>query len=596
MLVRQEYGGQSRDPQYTEQTGRCWEQCLLLEEEGFVEPSIAEVTALLTEPGAMFEIEEQVIRGIPTKTWKTAPPSLQIVLTMSRLHADKPFLVYEDERTSFEQHFRQCARLAHCMVEDWGLRKGDRVAIAMRNFPEWSLAFWAAAVAGAIVVPLNAWWAGEELEYGLQDSGSRFLFCDAARAERIVPHLGALALEHIVVARGESSIRQAIPFAALVEGADDELALPEIELEPEDDATLFYTSGTTGRPKGALGTHRNICSNLVNLAFAQARGALRSGMPFPPPLDAPQRAQLLSVPFFHATGCHSVLAANVAFGGKLVMMHKWDPERALELIEREQITSFGGVPAMVWQVLESPGFARRDLSSVTSVAYGGAPAAPELVRRIKEAFPSVAPGNGYGLTETSSVSTFNFGVDYERKPDSVGMPVPVCEVRVVGFDGADVPVGEVGEIWIKGPHVVKGYWNNPEATAETFTEGWLHSGDLGRVDEEGFVYIVDRAKDMLIRGGENIYCVEIESVLYDHPDVIDAAVVGMPHKVLGEEVAAAVQVRSGSRVTQEDLQRHVGQHLAAFKVPVRIDLRAEPLPRNPSGKILKAALKKEMAS
>jgi len=558
-------------------------------------PSITEVTAELTQPGAMFEIEERVIRGVRIKTWKNAPSSLRLVLEMSRVHGDKPFLVYEDERTSFETHYRQCARLAHRMVGEWGLRKGDRVAIAMRNFPEWSVAFWAAAAAGAIVVPLNAWWTGEELEYGLSDSGSRFLFCDADRAKRIVPHLGALRLERIAVARGESGLSQAVPFASLLADAGGDVAFPDVDLEPEDDATLFYTSGTTGRPKGALGTHRNICGNLVSLAFAQARGALRSGAPFPPPADAPQPAQLISVPFFHATGCHSVLAANTAFGGKLVMMYKWDPERALELIERERISSFGGVPAMVWQVLESPSFSQRDLSSVRNVAYGGAPAAPELVRRIKEAFPTVAPGNGYGLTETSSVTTMNFGVDYERKPDSVGVPVPVCEVRVVGSAGDDLPAGEVGEIWIKGPNVVTGYWHKPEATAETFTEGWLHSGDLGRVDDEGFVYIVDRAKDMVIRGGENVYCVEVESVLYDHPDVIDAAVVGLPHKVLGEEVAAVVQLRSGSTATQEDLQRYVAQHLAAFKVPVRIDLRAEPLPRNPSGKILKAVLKREMA-
>ncbi len=557
-------------------------------------PSIAEVTALLTQPGAMFEIEEREIRGIPTKTWKNAPSSLRLVLEMSRVHGDKPFLVYEDERTSFEGHFRQCARLACRMVDEWGLRKGDRVAIAMRNFPEWSVAFWSAAAAGAVVVPLNAWWTGDELEYALSDSGARFLFCDAERAKRIAPHLGALTLERIAVARGECAIPRATAFSPLTAGSGD-VTFPDVQLDPEDDATIFYTSGTTGRPKGALGTHRNICGNLLSLAFAQARGALRGGMTFPPPADAPQTAQLMSVPLFHATGCHSVLAANTAFGGKLVMMYKWDPGRALELIERERLSTFGGVPAMVWQVLESPSFATRDLSSVRSVAYGGAPAAPELVRRIKEVFPSVAPGNGYGLTETSSVSTFNFGPDYERKPESVGLPVPVCEVRIVGLDGRDLPVGEVGEIWIKGPNVVKGYWNKPDATAETFTDGWLHSGDLGRVDEEGFVYIVDRAKDMLIRGGENVYCVEVESVLYTHPDVIDAAVVGIPHRVLGEEVAAVVQVRSGSRVTSEDLQRHVAQHLASFKVPVRIDLRGEPLPRNPSGKILKAVLKQEMA-
>jgi len=209
-------------------------------------------------------------------------------------------------------------------------------------------------------------------------------------------------------------------------------APPDVALDPDDEATIFYTSGTTGKPKGALGTHRNVCSNLVSLAFSQARGALRSGSQFPPPADRPQQAQLISVPFFHATGCHAILVGNTAFGGKLVMMYKWDPERALELIERERLTSFGGVPSMVWQVLESPSFSRRDLSSVLSVGYGGAPAAPDLVRRIKQAFPAVSPGNGYGLTETSSITTFNIGEDYVRKPESVGMPVPVCEVKAVG--------------------------------------------------------------------------------------------------------------------------------------------------------------------
>jgi long-chain acyl-CoA synthetase len=253
---------------------------------------------------------------------------------------------------------------------------------------------------------------------------------------------------------------------------------------------------------------------------------------------------------------------------------------------------------MVWQVLESPSFSQRDLSSVRTVSYGGAPAAPELVRRIKEAFPAASPGNGYGLTETSSVTTFNSGADYVAKPDTVGVPVPVCEVKVVDPDGTPVPPGEVGELWIKGPNVVKGYWNKAEATAESFTDGWLHSGDLARIDDEGFIAIVDRAKDMVIRGGENVYCVEVESVLYDHPEVMDAAVVGLPHKVLGEEVAAVVQVRedAGAEVTAEALQAHVASHLAAFKVPVRIDIRHHPLPRNANGKILKKQLKEEMTA
>jgi len=249
---------------------------------------------------------------------------------------------------------------------------------------------------------------------------------------------------------------------------------------------------------------------------------------------------------------------------------------------------------MVWQVLEHPDFKTRDLSSVQAVGYGGAPAAPELVRRIKEQFPKSSPSQGYGLTETSSVTTLNSSFDYEQRPDSVGAPVPVCDLKIVGEGGKEVPIGEIGEIWIFGPNVVKGYWNKPEATAETFPDGWLKSGDVGRIDEEGFLYILDRAKDMLIRGGENVYCVEVESVLYQHPDVMDAAVVGIPHRVLGEEVGAVVQLVPDSKTTELDLREHVAKHLASFKVPIKVEIRKEPLPRNANGKILKRDLKKDM--
>jgi long-chain acyl-CoA synthetase len=302
------------------------------------------------------------------------------------------------------------------------------------------------------------------------------------------------------------------------------------------------------------------------------------------------------VPFFHATGCHSVLVANLAAGNRLVIMHKWDAGRALELIERERVTTFGGVPAMVWQVIEHPDFARRDLSSLRAVAYGGAPAAPELVRAIEELFPGRLPSNGYGLTETSSVTTVNAGADYVRRPDSVGVPIPVCDVKVVDDDGRVLPTGEVGELWIKGPNVVKGYWNKPHETAESFSDGWLHSGDLARIDDEGFVYIVDRAKDLVIRGGENISSVEVEAALFEHPAVTDAAVIGIPHPVLGEEVGAVVHTMPGAAVTEDELREHVAARLAAFKVPARIWFWAEALPRNPAGKILKRQLKQQLLS
>ncbi len=565
-------------------------------------PSVAEVTAALTAPGQMFEMEEVVIRGISTRTWKNAPRSLRQVLEQSRSFGDRDFLVYEDDHLGFETHYRSAAQLASKLVSEFGVRQGDRVAIAMRNFPEWSIGFWAAASIGAVLVPLNAWWTGPELEYGLADSGSVLLFCDEERLERVGEHLGALpGLRTIIVAKAEAPelAHGARHFSEILGAVSPDAELPPVTIDPEDDATIFYTSGTTGRPKGALGTQRNICTNLLSLVFASSRAAARSADD--PRLAAnaqtrtsDQNVYLLSVPFFHATGCHSILVANLAFGGKIVIMYKWDPGRALELIERERVTTFGGVPAMVWQVLEHPDFAKRDISSVKSVGYGGAPAAPELVRRIEAMFPGRTPSNGYGLTETSSVTTMNSGTDYMRKSDSVGVPVAVCDVKVVGPEGEAMPIGSVGELWIKGPNVVKGYFNKPEATAAGFTDGWLHSGDIARLDDEGFVYIVDRAKDMIIRGGENVYCVEVEAALFEHPAVSDAAVIGIPHEVLGEEVGAVVHLSPGFSATEDELRHHVAARLAAFKVPVRIWFYSDPLPRNPAGKILKRELREEL--
>jgi long-chain acyl-CoA synthetase len=592
--------------------------------------SIDEANATLTAPGQMFEVEEIDIRGVETRIWKNCPASLRVVLDLSRGHGDKDFLIYEDERTTFEEHYRIAASIARALDQRFGVGKGDRVSIAMRNLPEWSMAFWAVASAGAVAVPLNAWWTGSELQYGLMDSGTSVVFVDAERLQRIRPHLGDLpGLKAVVVTYEDRAEHHAITdspvpivhFSELVADAAAEPTFPDVTLDPEDDATIFYTSGTTGKPKGAVGTHRNICTNLMSLFFINTRSGLRDE----PTLDdqkqtetgdgadgkdgaghknTGQTAYLLSVPFFHATGCHAVLVGNTAAGGKLVLMHHWDPERALEMIERERITIFGGVPAMVMQVLDSPNFSVRDTSTIRGIAYGGAPAPPELVRRISQHFPAGSPSNGYGLTETSSITTMNNGDDYRQKPESVGPPVPVCEVAVVpeDFDGSipteDLPHGPdvKGELWIKGPNVVRGYWNKPEETGATFTEGWLHSGDVARIDEDGFVYIVDRAKDIVIRGGENVYSVEVEATLFEHPAVADVAVIGVPHPVLGEEVGAAVVLRPGTSVSADELALFVRDRMAGFSVPTHIWFRSEPLPRNPQGKVLKRELRDALIS
>ena len=563
--------------------------------------SLSEVEGELTAPGQFLEMEEVEIRGIPTRIWKNAPKTLLDVFDQSRAHGDADFLVYADgdgrdtDRVDFSTHYALAATFATRLREDYGVRPGDRVAIAMRNFPEWVVAFWGAAAAGAVVVPLNAWWSGEELEYGLSDSGSAVAVVDQQRLVEITPRLGALDLRGLVVARADGAVGEADRMEDLL--ADVVEARPDVSIDSDDDATIFYTSGTTGRPKGALGTHRNITTNLFSLLWSgartQARWEIEAAEPDP---DAPQASSLLTVPLFHATGCHSYLQSATAFGSKMVMMYRWDAARALELIEQERITTFGGVPSMVLQVLEHPDFGRYDTSTVANVGYGGAPAPPDIVRRIKEGFGvDVSPSNGYGLTETSSVTTQNGGQDYVAKPDSVGPPVPVCDVRAVNDAGDEVPQGQLGELWIKGPNVVKGYWGKPDATAESFTDGWLHSGDIARIDEEGFVFIVDRAKDMVIRGGENVYSVQVESVLFEHPDVVEAAVFGVPHRILGEEVAAAITLSQGSTLSTDDLGAYCRERLARFEVPTVWDIRYEDLPRSPQGKILKRVLREQLA-
>ncbi len=466
--------------------------------------TIAEANATLTAPGQMFEMQELDIRGVPTRTWKNAPPSLRTVLDMSLQHGDATFMVYEDERISFAEHYRAACTLAHRLQSEFKIQPGDRVAIVMRNLPEWITAFWAAALAGAIVVPLNAWWSAEELHYGLEDSASQVAFVDTERAARLRPVLGNLVAFSALIVADEHrttgavlSVKQADgstpysewPFPLALGAVDENATPPDVGIDPEDDATIFYTSGTTGRPKGAVGTHRNICTNLMNLFFLNTRGQLRYTTPLVDTApERPQPSYLLSVPLFHVTGCHAVMVTHLAMGGKLVMMHHFDPERALELIEKERVVTFGGVPAMAMQVLDSPNFAKYDTSSIKGVSYGGAPAPPDLVRRIRAAWPVGQPSNGYGLTETSSVTSMNTGADYIAKPDSIGPPVPVTDVAIVPEDfTGDEPDDSLakgpdvrGELWVKGPQVVRGYWHRPDATALTFTKGWLHTGDIAR--------------------------------------------------------------------------------------------------------------------
>lgn len=566
--------------------------------------SLAAATAALTAPGQMFETEPLTLDGVEMTVWKHAARTLGQILELSRNHGDNDFLVYEDQRVTFAEHYRIVATLAS-HLGDIGVSRGDRVAIAARNIPQWVEAFWATIAVGAISVPLNAWWTTDELLYGLTDSGAHVAFVDEERLERLLPVLDELPdLSTLVVFSLDPSNREplathgrvaVVRFEEFLDEVDPAATIAPLAVEPDDVATIFYTSGTTGKPKGAVGTHRNIITNLMNLFFIGQRATMRFGESG----ERRQNASLLNIPLFHATGCLATMVVNTAAGGKLVMAHHFDPAQALGLIESEQLTMIGGVPTIVMQLLDHPEFDRFDTSSVRNISYGGAPAPPDLVRRIREAFPLAQPGNGYGLTETSAAIALNSGPDYIERPASCGPAVPVCDVAIVpeDFEG-DEPdpafiarVGERGELWVKGPNVSTGYWGKPAESRRTFTRGWLHTGDIARLDEDGFIYILDRAKDMIIRGGENVYSVIVEAALFEHPDVAECAVIGVSHPTLGEEVAAVVVLREGRRVDAEDLARHVAHRLAKFEVPTRFYFRAAPLPRNPQGKVLKRELR-----
>jgi long-chain acyl-CoA synthetase len=314
----------------------------------------------------------------------------------------------------------------------------------------------------------------------------------------------------------------------------------------------------------------------------------------PAPGDSFPPVFILIVPLFHVTGCVPVMLSCFASGLKLVIMYRWDADRALELIERERVTNFVGVPTQSWDLLESPRFADFDTSSLVSVGGGGAPAPPELVRRVESSFKTGRPSIGYGMTETNAYGPQNGGDDYISHPTSTGRATPILEIEVRDPDGRALAPGERGEIWFKGANLIRGYWQKPEATAETIVDGWLRSGDIGRIDDEGFVYVEDRAKDMVLRGGENVYCAEVEAAIYEHPQVYEAAVFGMPHERLGEEVAAAVVLRPGATVTADELREHVGERLASFKVPAHVVVHETALPRNAAGKILKRALREQL--
>ncbi|WP_308307516.1 class I adenylate-forming enzyme family protein [Streptomyces sp. ISL-10] len=537
----------------------------------------------LTAAGAPFA----VVRGEDgALRYEGGPRTLREFVEATWGYGDRPFLIAESRTYTYGEFFAAASALACRFTDVYGLRPGDRAAIAMRNHPEWQIAFWAAQLAGLVAVPLNAWWTGEELAYALDDSTPRVLLVDGERLPRVEAWRRANRVRTVVF-HHDGETAEGVERYEDFDAPDPLAAPPAVDVAAESDATIIYTSGTTGRPKGAVATQLAQAGATVHPRYHATASALGRGLL---PGQGATPVSLMTFPFFHVAA-FTTLYAMMGVGGALVLMRKWDAEQALALIEQHRVTHYSGVPTTALQLLDAAERAGAGLESLTNLSTGGAPAPPDLVARLTAAHGRrIEPRNGYGLTETSGGMLANFGDAYRTHPSSVGRPAPAVEVRIAGPGGEPLPEGEVGELWLRGQGVVRGYWRDERATAEAFHDGWFRTGDLATV-RDGRVGVVDRIKDMVIRGGENVYCVEVEAVLHDHPDVEDAAVLGVPHPVLGEEVAAVVRLRPGATVDAEELRAHVGTVLAAFKVPAHVVLRAEPLPRNPTGKILKRELR-----
>ncbi|MEV6207367.1 class I adenylate-forming enzyme family protein [Kitasatospora sp. NPDC051914] len=546
------------------------------------EDSLAVVTrvrASLSAPGAPFEAEP----GPRGPRYVRGPGTLRELLDATLAHGDRPFLLAGDRTVTYAEHHAAASALAHRCRTVYGLRPGDRVAIAMRNLPEWQTAFWAAQSAGLVAVPLNAWWGAEELAYALDDCAPGLIVADPERTARTAGWAAAHGVPLLTVGvDGPHDRFEDLPASGP--------PAPEPSAGPEDVATVIYTSGTTGRPKGVVATHANWCAGAHTPRFFAAQAALCRGAS---PQAAPPPAVLMTFPFFHVAAFTTMLLVMAA-GGRAVLMHRWEPDTARGLIDRHGVSTFVGVPTTALGLLDAADAAGDPLAGLTMISTGGAPAPPGLAPRIARRFGGrVEARNGYGLTETCGGVTANVGARYLARPDSIGRPCPAVEARIAGPDGAVLPDGLVGELQLRGQAVFLGYRGDPQATAAAFTaDGWFRTGDLARL-QDGELSVVDRLKDVVIRGGENVYCGEVEGVLLGHPGVADAAVVGVPHPLLGEEVAAVVVPRPGAEPDAEALRAHAAARLAAFKVPAHVVFRTEPLPRNPTGKILKRALREE---
>jgi acyl-CoA synthetase (AMP-forming)/AMP-acid ligase II len=546
--------------------------------------------AQLTAAGAPYEVATD---DSGMRYYTLAPSDLREALSVGRNHGDREFLIYEGERRSFNQLLDEADALA-AALQAHGIAKGDRVALAMRNYPEWMAAFVAIVSIGAVVVPVNSWGQPADVAFTVEDAGARLVICDQQRYDGISARMGDQGI-HALIAR-PTDPDDAASLQAFIDDCPQDAPEP-VALSGDDVAMIMYTSGTSGKPKGAVSTHRAICQALFNMECAAIAAAMTNGELIGAMLERGfEPTSLLAVPLFHVSGCHAQFLANLRGGRRIVMMYKWDVDRALRYIEEERVTTLAAAPSMVLDLLESRKFAETDTSSLFSVGVGGA-ATPQRVRSLlQEKMPQNFSGTGYGMTETNAQGASLTGRAFHEKPGTAGFPHPICDIRIADEAGAEIPQGDTGEIWVRSVTNIREYWNRPDANASDFRDGWLKTGDIGYLDADGFLFLADRAKDMVIRGGENIYPIEIENELLEHPAVREVAVVGLPHERWGEEVAAVVCLHEGATLDEAALVEFARSRLAGYKVPTRVFFWDQPLPRNATNKVLKRDIKEALAA
>jgi long-chain acyl-CoA synthetase len=544
---------------------------------------------LLTAQGQPYEIVQMEAIGRQIRAFRNAPKNLGEIYAQTA--SDLPFLVYEGESLTFRETYAQASAVADALVRDYGVKKGDRIAIAMRNYPEWMIAFMASTMVGALTVCLNALWTPDEMAYGLSLTEPVVLVADQERIDRLALMSNPPGIAAIIAVRTTKALPAGAVTWSDLTGRHLGQPAPEMDVQPDDDAIMLFTSGSTGHPKGAVSTHRNVISALLSWEL-DLHAAFATGLIQKPPEDAPKGIALLAIPLFHVTGLHSVALSSFRLQRRIISMYKWDTARGANIIETEGVTAFTATPAITGDLVAFCRETGRVLPTLTAIGGGGASRAPEQVRAINTVFEKAYPATGWGMTETNAIGVGIAAGDYLRKPESSGRCSAVLDVRVVDEAGAVLPVGQRGELQVRGASIMRGYYRNAKANAESFVDGdWFKTGDVAVIDEEGFVFIVDRIKDLVIRGGENIGCGAVEYALQEHPLVAEACVYGVPDERLGEEVAATVYATG--QVTPEELRSFLEPRLARFQIPLYITIESEPLARGATGKILKKDIRRE---